>query len=134
MLPGCEVPMLLRPQDDSTFQVISECFINGLNDATSFLGSLPEPWIAQVYNDSTGLFTKLRFFNPETNVLSDEDPRLDPLPEEWEPVDDERRGKDPRIFRCFGNRLTGELVNSDPRLLPQALEARGVKLRTFSLD
>jgi hypothetical protein len=125
--------MLLRPQGDSTFQVIGESFVHGLNDGIGFLGSLPDPWIAQVYNDGTGLFTKLRFFNPKTNVVSDEDPRLDPLPEEWEPHDRERTAEDPRIFRCFKNKLTGELVNSDPRLLPQALEARGVKLRTFSL-
>jgi hypothetical protein len=90
--------------------------------------------VAHVFNDSTGLFTILRFYNSETNTTCDEDPRLGLLPEEWEVVDcGERTSEDPRIFRCFKNKQTGEIVNSDPRMEPEALSRRGVELRTFAL-
>ena len=125
--------MLLRPRDDGTFQVIGECFIYGLHDASSLLGSVPAPWIAQNHQDSTGLFSRLRFFNTDLNVLADDDPRLGPLPEEWKPHDHHRSADDPRIFSCFQNKLTDEITNSDPRMAPEALEERGVKLRPFSL-
>lgn len=92
------------------------------------------PWAAHVFNDSTGVFTVLRFYNAETKITRDEDPRLGPLPEEWEAVNrGERTSEDPRIYRCFKNKRTGEIVNSDPRMEPEVLRGRGVELRTFAL-
>ena len=134
VFPGCETPILLRPQPNNKFQVLGECLIFGLNDANAFLGPLPSPWAAHVFSDSTGLFTVLRFYNSETKTTCDDDPRLGPLPEEWEAVDrGERTSEDPRIFRCFKNKLTGKIVNSDPRMEPEILRGRGVELRTFTL-
>ncbi|KAH8598663.1 heterokaryon incompatibility protein-domain-containing protein [Bisporella sp. PMI_857] len=131
---GCETPILIRPQPNNTFQVLGECLIFGLNDSNAFLGPLPSPWAAHVFNDSTGVFTVLRFYNAETKTTCDEDPRLGPLPEEWEAVDrGERTSEDPRILRCFKNKQTGEIVNSDPRMEPGVLRGRGVKLRIFAL-
>ncbi|KAE9368957.1 hypothetical protein N431DRAFT_382768 [Stipitochalara longipes BDJ] len=131
---GCETPILIRPQPNNTFQVLGECLIFGLNDANAFLGPLPSPWAAHVFDDSTGLFTVLRFYNSETKMKLDEDPRLGPLPEGWEAVDrGERTSEDPRIFRCFKNKQTGEIVNSDPRMEPEVLRGRGVELRNFAL-
>lgn len=91
-------------------------------------------WSARVFNDSTGLFTILRFYNSETKITQDEDPRLGPLPEEWAAMGrKERTSEDPRIFAYFKNKQTGEIVNSDPRMEPEALRNKGVKLKTFAL-
>ncbi|CZT43817.1 uncharacterized protein RSE6_03905 [Rhynchosporium secalis] len=131
---GCESPILLRPQPNNKFRILGECLIFGLHDGNAFLGSLPSPWKAHVFNDSTGLFTILRFHNTETKITQDEDPRLDPLPEAWEAVDrGERTSEDPRIYRCFKHKQTGEIVNSDPRMEPDTLRARGVNLKSFAL-
>jgi hypothetical protein len=89
---------------------------------------------AHVFNDSTGLFTVLHFYNSETKTTCDEDPRLGPLPEEWEAVyRGERTSEDPRIFRCFRNKQTRKIVNSDPRMEPEVLGREGVGLRIFAL-
>jgi hypothetical protein len=61
------------------------------------------------------------------------DPWLGPLPPEWECFPRERTNNDPKIYEGFRNKVTGEVMNSDPRKLPEALEARGVKLETFHL-
>ncbi|KAK3387780.1 heterokaryon incompatibility protein-domain-containing protein [Podospora didyma] len=134
ILLGCSHPMLLRPQLDNKYLVVGSCFIYGLHDAIGLLGPLPSPWRAQVFKDSIGLRSVHRFFNPDTNTLSDEDPRLEPLDESWERVADvQRTGNDPYLFQRFKNKLTGEVINSDPRLTPEALKARGVDLKEFSL-
>jgi hypothetical protein len=44
-----------------------------------------------------------------------------------------RTPEDPILLTRFRNKDTGELVNWDPRLLPEALEARSVKPRKFEL-
>jgi hypothetical protein len=77
------------------------------------------------------------FFNAETGEHTTEDPRLEPHPE-WERIDLEDLGRDltgddPEFCDFFRNKSTGELINYDPRLLPEALKARGVQLRNFTL-
>ena len=74
-----------------------------------------------------------RYWNSGTNFTSREDPRLGALPAEWESVQQERTPEDPIYFAPHRNKRTGELINSDPRLLPEALIARGIKLETFQL-
>lgn len=76
---GCESPLCIRPQPSEIFQVLSECFVSGLNDANAFLGPLPPHCMAHVFNTETGLFTIFRLHNIETNTTPVEDPRLDPL-------------------------------------------------------
>jgi len=39
----------------------------------------------------------------------------------------------PSDYNFFRNKDTGELINYDPRLEPENLEKRGVKLERFSL-
>ncbi len=78
------------------------------------------------------IFTDLRSQSRSTSIL--DDPGLPPLPDGWENPNGamELQASDipPLMSR---NRITGEEVNSDPRLLPTALEARGVSLKTFDL-
>jgi hypothetical protein len=68
-----------------------------------------------------------------TGESTDEGRWLGPLLSGWERVPAVRTPEDPILFTRFKNSETGELINWDPRLLPTALEARGVKLRKFEL-
>jgi hypothetical protein len=52
---------------------------------------------------------------------------------EWEPVE---RGDESRLrffVQNYQHKVTGEVINSDPRLLPEALGVRGVKVQTFTI-
>ncbi|KAM7194417.1 Heterokaryon incompatibility protein (HET) domain containing protein [Naviculisporaceae sp. PSN 640] len=131
---GCASHMLLRPNNDGeTHRVVGPVYVHGLSDAITLLGLLPEPWRVQVFPDRAGLPNIFRFFNAETGELTDEDPRLDPLPDEWRRINRDRTEDDPQIFQCFENTRTGETITHDPRMSPEALIARGVDIRTFCL-
>jgi hypothetical protein len=131
VLLGCDRPNLLRETTPDCFRVIGPCFVYGLHDAIGLLGPLPPPWQGRLEWGS-GRRTKLSFFNTETQEYSDEDPRLGDLGE-WERIEHEPEADDPEIFDFFRNKRTGEIMNSDPRMLPEALKTRGVDLRRFSL-
>ncbi|OQV06672.1 hypothetical protein CLAIMM_11213 [Cladophialophora immunda] len=132
---GYDAPVLLRTQSGNpkTFALIGDAFVYGLHDATALLGQIPSPWRVQVFEDDAGYLTAYRFFNPQTNVLSDEDPRLRPL-EQWTRVTGPpRTADDPVIFQWFQHNQTGETIKHDPRLNPEALIARGLNVDTFCL-
>jgi len=79
---------------------------------------------------------KAKFLNTDTGVEQNEDPRLDDDDDlgEWKRVDNhELEADNPMVYDCFKNMRTGEVMNSDPRMLPDALRARGVKLTEFTL-
>ncbi len=114
------------------FQVVGECYVHGLEDAVGLLGPLPKGWKAIIRGDALGRPNQ-RFVNPRDNREVIDDPRLGYLPANWERTTYERQADDPAIFERFRNIVTGEMVNYDPRLSPEALEARGVQLRSFKL-
>jgi hypothetical protein len=101
-------------------------------EGESLLGQLPEPWKAQIHVDSSGI-RKPYYINTINGKSTDEGSWLGPLPSEWERVPAVRTPEDPILLTRFRNKDTGELVNWDPRLLPEALEARSVKPRKFEL-
>ncbi|KAK3319498.1 heterokaryon incompatibility protein-domain-containing protein [Cercophora scortea] len=130
---GCHFPMVLRPQPNGRFAVVGESYVYGLNDGIGLLGALPGEWRVQIFQDSSSITEGCyRFYDPDTSTLTDEDPRLEPL-EEWERMDHMRTGDDPFVFQYYMHKVTGETVNSDPRMTPEALRARGVDVRTFQL-
>jgi hypothetical protein len=53
-----------------------------------------------------------------------EDPRLEALQSEWERTTYERSPDDPAVFGMFKNRVAGEIIDSDARLSPEALESK----------
>jgi hypothetical protein len=135
---GCSRPLVLRPLAKDQYQLVGSAFIYGLHDAIPLLGPLPREWRVQCgpYSEHSQR-TLYRFFNSDTGELTADDPRLEPHPD-WERVEVEDLGRvltgdDPEVCDFFRNKTTEELINYDPRLLPEALEARGVPLRTFSL-
>ncbi|OCK81163.1 HET-domain-containing protein [Lepidopterella palustris CBS 459.81] len=135
---GCDRPLVLRPLNgsDGHFQLIGDSFIHGLSDGIGILGPFPKPWIAQGFEyPEIDLRCTFKFFNAETGEVTPEDPRLESQTE-WERIDLETLGRrhvadDPVILDFFRNKSTGEIMDSDPRMLPEALEKRGVKLRKF---
>ena len=124
--------MILRPVESGKFQVVGEAYIHGLGDAVGVLGPLPSDWRAIIRGDTLGR-RLYRYLNLTTYEETTEDPRLDPLPPEWERMAHKPSPDDAALFEVFKNRITGETVNSDPRLFPEALRVRGAKLETFQL-
>lgn len=139
---GCDPPMVLRPEPEGRFQLVGSSFVYGLNDATALLGPIPKPWKVQLFRYRKSMFREVySFFNPDTGEVTAEDPRLrgDPV---WKRVHVEDIGRDltpddPTICDFFRNEKTGLVMDSDPRLLPDALkevlQAQGKKLEVFSL-
>ncbi len=66
--------------------------------------------------------------------MSREDPRLaaEDL-DGWERVQKLVDGDDPTHYEIFQHKDTKALINYDPRLEPERLESRGVRLEWFSL-
>lgn len=123
--------MIVRAAEDGCFTVVGPAYVHGLMDSEALLGPIPHPWrVQQIQHE--GRFS-LRFLNTETNNLSVEDPRLPALKSEWQRIYRYYTADDPLYFAEFRNVITGQVMNSDPRLLPEALESRGVDLRTFTL-
>ena len=99
------------------------------------LGPLPHPWevhlkLSRVSGDWDPIY-----WNPETKTASQEDPRLgsESKASAWESISLEKTLDDPHLFFPHRNKITGEVINSDPRLMPQSLLDRGVKLEQFRL-
>lgn len=88
------------------------------------------PWCVRKDKVSRQLYV---FYNPETSTTSEEDPRLLALDEVWERTNIYPAADGPAVFQCYRNKVTGEEIKSDPRMAPEALRARGVKLEEFEL-
>ncbi|KAK7219774.1 hypothetical protein V2G26_007777 [Clonostachys chloroleuca] len=129
---GCKVLVILRPSTRGYFQVIGSCYLHGFSSAEAFLGPLQAPWVMLYKPDSCGVQTPY-FFNKDTLEEVQQDPRLDQLPVGWEAIQEDRTKDDPQLFSWFRNKVTGETMNSDPRMLPEALRDRGVNLELFKL-
>lgn len=131
------MPLILRPTPCSltekpSYEVVGVVVVHGVMHAELLLGELPPQYRARVQADSFG-FTMPSYRDMKTGKTQLEDPRLGPIPDGWEQLSAERTSDDPVIFARFRNNATGEVFNSDPRLFPKALAARGVKLETFDL-
>ncbi|OTA62266.1 HET-domain-containing protein [Hypoxylon sp. EC38] len=138
---GCDVPMLLRPTTTGEYKVIGDCYgmLHGIMYGEAILGPIPRPWKVVILREEDwrhrAHYWKVNIDDESIEEKSTEDPRLEqiPIPPEWEPIEWERTRADPLNCKKFRNRDTGEVINSDPRLFPEALEARGVPLRTITL-
>ncbi|KAJ3541888.1 hypothetical protein NM208_g4387 [Fusarium decemcellulare] len=130
---GAHCPVVLRPQSDGNFQMLGQCYMHGLADGGAILGHLPKPWMTQIHMDRQSLINDWCYVNTETGERTKDDPRLSPLPDEWERIKVERTWDDPAEFEAFRHRDTHEVIKSDPRLSPEALKALGVELTEFTL-
>jgi hypothetical protein len=100
-------------------------------DGESLLGPLPEGWkLELVFED--GSYTPT-YVNTSTEHRYSEDPRLPPLDSNWAKITRQRTQDDPHFLQWFRNEDRGQVMNSDPRLLPETLIKRGVALEYFKL-
>jgi len=125
-------PMLLRKTSEGVYNVVGECYIHGIMDGESLLGPLPSAWGICPARNSNGIYVP-KYWNFEIDAMTSEDPRLGELPPEWESIKQQRTPDDPLLFAPHRHKLTGEIINSDPRMLPEALRARGVDLQILRL-
>ncbi|KAH8666704.1 heterokaryon incompatibility protein-domain-containing protein [Xylariales sp. PMI_506] len=132
---GCSYPMCLRPSAatvDGSYEIIGPCYVHGFMDGEALIGPLSEPWAVRYPLSADRGGRSPEYYHRDTA----QDPRLDeiPLPDGWEaaPVP-QRQREDPVLCCWYRNRDTGEVINSDPRLAPEALKARGVPVEVFSL-
>jgi len=124
--------MVVRKTLKGLYWVGGEAYIHGIMDRESILGPITLPWqICYKRADDGGISPQ--YWNPETNIMAQEDPRLGDLPPGWSKLDRERIPDSPLHYSPHQNLVTGEEINSDPRLLPNALIARGIKLEQFWL-
>jgi hypothetical protein len=128
--------MLLRPTTDDTYRVVGPCFIHGLMNSEAVLGRLLPSTQVRVAANNDGVFQP-RYMDPTTSSLCSADPRLAdvPVPEPWEPVKLwQWTNDDPTQCVKYRNTVTGEVINTDPRMFPDALRSRGLNLRNIVLS
>ncbi|RMJ11523.1 hypothetical protein CDV36_008807 [Fusarium kuroshium] len=133
---GCQSPMLLSPQPDGRYKILGECYMHGLADGAALVGLVPGPREVKIFKGPGGLWDAWGIWNSETREWDPEDGRLSRawLSDVWESTEIERTRNDPAICRFFRNKVTGEVVNSDPRFEPEILRTKnGVELEEIVL-
>jgi len=128
------MPLILRQTPnsvDSDFEVVGEAFVPGTMHAELLLGPIPPTFSINYAVDKA--YVTPWFTSSITGERQRDDPRLWVDPEGWEKLPLERTRDDPYNFIRFRNKETGEVVNWDPRLTPETLVARGIKLEKFRL-
>lgn len=101
----------------------------------ALFGSIPPPWTAQIGTDEDNR-VRVMYYNEETEDLYRDHQRLHevPVPLGWEEITEwERSRADPLYCKRFYNKETDEVINSDPRLFPEAFRERGVPVETITL-
>jgi hypothetical protein len=112
--------------------VVGEAYVHGLSAGVGILGPLSPRWEAILKGDALGRPTP-RFLDVRTGSETLEDPRLGDLPPHWERAPYLRASDDADVLERFRNVETGQVLNYDPRLAPEALASRGVELQSFRL-
>ncbi|KAI1661974.1 HET-domain-containing protein [Daldinia decipiens] len=132
---GCNVPMLLRPTASGEYEVVGDCYVHGIMDGEALFGSIPPPWTAQIGPGEDNR-VRVMYYNEKTGDIYRDHQRLQevPVPTGWEEITEwEKSQADPLYCKRFYNKETGEVINSDPRLFPEAFRERGVPVETITL-
>ncbi|CAN8096786.1 unnamed protein product [Discula destructiva] len=113
---GSDVPILLRPAEDSSFMVVGECYVAGVSAGETLLGPLPAD-VQGVYAEASDGGFYCGYRNNRTGETSFEDPRLSSLSLD---LTEHRRS----------------LAEGGPALIevePDILKEAGVDVRCFNL-
>jgi hypothetical protein len=110
----------------------------GIMDAEVLLGPLPVNWEVILSNTlRSGQPTRWMFSKDpfQSHYMHEHDPRLglSPFPQHWERIDKEDEMRLSWEAQHYRHRITGEVINLDPRMLPDSLKARGVQIETICL-
>ncbi|KAK6827423.1 hypothetical protein PG987_010764 [Apiospora arundinis] len=131
---GCRSPIAIRrvANEEDTFRVVGHVYVGGIMNGEVLLGQIPDPWRVMhdpFYEDwKEGIF----YENSETGEVT----------HGWIKYRSRRSGRavawvrrdiDPAICCQFKNKVTGELINYDPRMTSEALIERGVAVQEISL-
>lgn len=100
VLLGYNYPVLLRPnntEDPNTssvsFKVVGPTYTHGLMEGQAILGPIPAPWKMVIQNPDklqssfSAVAVDPTFRNSDTGEDIRQDPRLGPLPSDWEQID-----------------------------------------------
>ncbi len=120
----------MRPSsvDQSQFQVLGECYVQGLNDGEAILGNLPSHRRVIRYDENSDTWSDALVDDRTGDVLTLH-PALRQMEEGWRI---HNQGKLDGTQRYF-NSNTGEISDLHPNLSVDALRKRGVELRSFDL-
>jgi hypothetical protein len=133
VLLGCSYTVILREQPSGKHLFVACAYVHGLMDGEALLGPLPPGYTVAVERDRNGDNVQT-FVDSTTKTETTHDPRLEPLPAAWEPVVVTDRLWPTKLVDAFRHKETEQVLYSDPRLLPDALRARGVPIKTFTLQ
>jgi hypothetical protein len=125
---GCELPLVLRPLGDGKNLIIGACLKPDIMNGEAMLGPLPDYW--KLGTNDAGLFQG--FVNTKTQENIRTDARLEPLSSEWEELDQEGDS----FFEfgtVFRKKNTSESQKFDPRLTPERLMARAIRLEWLKI-
>jgi hypothetical protein len=127
---GCKSPLVLRLNEDGCYEVIGECYIDGFMDGRALLGPLPTySKSAKSYHEEFSC--NPAFVNHEIGRVKIEDPSLSPLPGEWRVASHDAQSA--WNWHVNDDTKEGYDIVEDPRIRPEALKCRGVKLKEFRL-
>ena len=139
VLLGCAKPLILRPvpqafSESIRYRVVGQCFVPRLMDKEAFLGDLPPPWKRTMLTSPNSF----SFLYSRDGMATREDPRLGPLPPKWLLTEVRDSAPDGRyvtgtLFVKNGKGADKITTPFDPRLSPEALIAKGVKVETLML-
>lgn len=128
--------MILRPTAEDTRHVVGDCYMYGVMDGEALLGPFSEDYrVDGQYGLNEVVEGVPGYTDKNTGVQQREDPRLTriPLPTAWEAIEWNWTRNDPASCSKHRNKQTGEIINSDPRLFPEALRDRGVPITRITL-
>ena len=132
VLLGCDSPLLLRAARGS-FQVVGQCYVQGLMCAEALLGPMSEGWeyVRRLNQISDGYLDA--FLHRPSGRVQCEDPRLGQLPEGWHVKSHELEDLYPIYVDDRTGETCGKAFATDPQMTSEELRLRGVDMRTFRL-
>ncbi|KAI8220563.1 hypothetical protein K4K55_011528 [Colletotrichum sp. SAR 10_96] len=110
---GCNMPIIMRPIGRLKYRIVGACFMHSLMRFEGLLGPLPEEW-KMIYKT----FSRIH----PSGMITINDPRLEELPDGWE----QKSEQTGRLLWRYGGE--GDWEWFDPRMAPDRLSARGLRL------
>ncbi|KAK4693443.1 hypothetical protein P7C71_g3957, partial [Lecanoromycetidae sp. Uapishka_2] len=130
VLLGCQSPLVLRKSGVKDYLLVGECYVYGVSQGAALLGPLSGGWQAVLRYDQEAEGYYRAFINDDTGAVQMEDPRIGPLPDGWRVASHTYQD----AYDLYATDSTGEEpTRFDPRMSPEALRERGVKLEEFRL-
>ncbi|KAF6840152.1 ankyrin and het domain protein [Colletotrichum musicola] len=129
VIPGNFDPLILRPVGDSRYyNIVGPCFMSSLMWSEAAWGPLPEGWkVKMISGDPARVY---EYTDPDGRTTR-QDPRRGPLPPGW----DETTHSDGKLawYKLEDKETEDMWDRTDPRLTPDNLRARGVKVERLIL-